>query len=184
MTLKDKIALGLVAIVIVVIVVVVLFMSRSNNTAPQSGVSALDTAATSPAPAPASDTRAPVSTGIVVPDRGASNMPANVAVPEMQAVLNATSNASYRSFSLTVANGAFTPNTVIVNVGDSVDLMITATGGNYDFTQPDYGFHVPLPAGKATKIDFGATAAGKFTFYCSSCGGPAKGPVGYIEVAP
>ena len=129
-------------------------------------------------------TRLPVPTNISVPEAGASTSSAGgVAVPQVESAAAPGVSAKYRSFDITLQNGAFTPSTIAVNQGDTVNLNITALDGSYDFTQPDFGFKYPLPQGESKQIGFEATAPGKFIFYCAACGGPSKGPVGYLLVA-
>ncbi|MBI4086283.1 MAG: cupredoxin domain-containing protein [Candidatus Liptonbacteria bacterium] len=131
-----------------------------------------------------SATRLPASSGISVPNATSSNVPANVAKPSIVTSAAPNSSASFRKFSISAGGGQFIPNTVIVNIGDTVHLDITAVDAGYDFTQPDYGFNIILPKGQAKVVEFQATAEGKYTFFCKACGGPAKGPVGYVVVAP
>ena len=69
-----------------------------------------------------------------------------------------------------------------MNQGDIVNLEITAADANYGFTQPDYGLNASIVKGKTQQIQFQALQSGNFEFYCGSCGGPAKGPVGHIIV--
>jgi len=97
---------------------------------------------------------------------------------------NPSGSVSYRSFNITIKNGAYSPNTVIVKQGDTVNLVLTAVGANYAFTQPDYGFNAQIPEGGTKVVQFEAVQSGEFTFYCGSCGGPSKGPVGHIIVTP
>jgi heme/copper-type cytochrome/quinol oxidase subunit 2 len=89
---------------------------------------------------------------------------------------------SYRSFNITVQNGAYSPDTVIVNQNDTVNLELTAVDAAYGFDQPDYGFNSAIPKGATKNIQFQALQSGNFLFYCASCGGPASGPVGHIIV--
>jgi len=173
---KGKIIVIIVAVVVVLVVGVIVLMKRS----PQSYLPSLGGA---PAAPKGPTTREAPPQNIVVPE-SASTTPKGVAAPTVVAPANVANTASYRSFNLKAENNAFTPNTVIVKQGDTTDINITAVDKDYDFTQPDYGFKEPLPKGQTKKIQFGATAAGKFTFYCASCGGPEKGPVGYIIIAP
>ena len=161
-----------VACVVVVIVVGAIVMGRWPGRGP-SGASQEDGQITV--------TREAVPSGVMVPDAGAA-APQGVAVPNLQGQASPSGNAQYRSFSIIAAANAYTPSTIIVNAGDVVDLEIAATDANYGFTQPDYGFNVAIPHGKTQRIQFSANMTGKFTFYCASCGGPSKGPVGYIIV--
>ena len=119
---------------------------------------------------------------VVVPTQNASSVPAGVAAPSIVTSGSPSGSTSYRSFSINISGGAYTPNTVIVNQGDTVHISLTAVDGGYDFTQPNYGLSLAISKGQSKVVQFDADTAGKFTFYCASCGGPAKGPTGYIEV--
>jgi heme/copper-type cytochrome/quinol oxidase subunit 2 len=130
-----------------------------------------------------SQTWSPTPADTIVPNVGSgATTTQGTAVPAVAVAAAPDSTASFRSFSIQVAGNAYTPNTVIVNKGDTVNLEISAIDGNYGFTQPDYGLNSVIKKGKTQKIQFQALTAGKFTFYCATCGGPAKGPVGYIIV--
>jgi heme/copper-type cytochrome/quinol oxidase subunit 2 len=129
-----------------------------------------------------SATRAAVPANTAAPNKGTSSTPANVAVPAIQGVGDPAGNVDFRSFNIAIANGAYSPNTVIVNQGDTVNLEVTAVDAAYGFDQPDYGFNAAIPQGKTQTIQFQALQSGDFTFYCVSCGGPSKGPVGHIIV--
>jgi heme/copper-type cytochrome/quinol oxidase subunit 2 len=173
------IAIIVLAIVIVLVIVMVMVGKRGNAPGSTSGNPNQQSATTTAA---SSTTHLPVPTDVVVPEAGASNTN-GVAVPQVESAAAPGVAAKYRSFNITVQNGQFSPSTVAVNVGDTVDLEIKAVGGTYDFTQPDLGFSAALPDGVVKKIQFAPSTTGKFVFYCSSCGGPTKGPVGYIVVA-
>jgi len=123
-----------------------------------------------------------VPSNVTVPNKGASSTPAGVAVPVVQGAGDPSGDVSYRSFNISIQNDAYTPNTVIVNQGDTVNLELTAVDAAYGFDQPDYGFNAAIPQGKTQTIQFQALQTGSFTFYCASCGGPSKGPVGHIVV--
>ncbi len=136
------------------------------------------------APAPSGPvTRQAAPTNVVVPGQGAKDAPKDVAVPNTVSPGSPSGSTSYRSFSIKISGNEFTPNTVIVKKGDTIDLNFTAVDRDYDFTQPDFGFKVTIPKGSSKKVQFGGTAPDKFTFYCSVCGGPSQGPVGYVVIA-
>ncbi len=132
---------------------------------------------------PKSQTRQAVSAMVSVPDTK-SSVPGDVAKPQIVAQASPSGLASFRSFSLSLSKNEFMPNTVIVNAGDVVHISIKAVDKDYDFFQPDYGLSKPLPKGVSTVLEFQAAAADKYTFYCKSCGGPSRGPVGYVVVVP
>ncbi len=129
-----------------------------------------------------STTRTPAPANVSVPG-ATSTVSADVAKPQVVAPAAPGVSKNFRSFKISVGNNVFSPSTVIVNVGDTVHLNLTAADKNYDFTQPDYGFNLEIPKGQTKLLEFQTTTEGKFTFYCKACGGPASGPVGYIIVA-
>jgi heme/copper-type cytochrome/quinol oxidase subunit 2 len=176
MTTKNKIVSVVVIVLVALVIVVVVVMNRSSSptTAPGNN----QTQATTPT----TSTRAPAPVDVTVPSQNATATAPDVAVPQIVSPANAHSTSDYRSFSITADNNQFTPSTIIVNQGDIVNIVMTAVGKTYDFTQPDYGFKQTILAGQTKTIQFGATAAGQFTFYCTSCGGPMQGPTGTIIV--
>jgi heme/copper-type cytochrome/quinol oxidase subunit 2 len=181
---KKTVYIVVIAVVVVAVAVVAWYQYAQRSvpsvgaapTAVGSGASATSTATSS--------TRTGVSVGVTVPDKGASSTAVNVAIPVVQGPGDPAGNVSYRSFNINIQGGAYVPSTVIVKQGDTVNLALTAVDAAYGFTQPDYGFNVVIPKGKTQTIQFQASASGNFTFYCASCGGPSKGPVGHIIVAP
>jgi heme/copper-type cytochrome/quinol oxidase subunit 2 len=188
MSNTKKIIRVIAAVVIVLVVVAVIAVvwyrhtqsqhSATSGTAGSAAVG-LDASATSTA---TSSTRTAVPADVVVPDKGASSTAANVAVPVVQAAGDPSGDVGYRSFNITIKGGAYSPDTVIVNQGDTVNLELTAADAAYGFEQPDYGFNAAIPKGKTQTIQFQALQAGNFIFYCASCGGPSKGPVGHVIV--
>ncbi len=179
---KKRIIL-IAAVVVVIVAVVVAFVVVGGKQINGPGGAGGHSETANSKPSSASATRLLAPTNVVVPEAGAQNISSSVAVPKVESAAASGADAKYRSFNIIVENGQFMPSTIAVNQGDTVNLQIGAVGGDYDFTQPDYGLRVPLPNGKNKTFQFAATAAGKFVFYCSSCGGPAKGPVGYLIVA-
>jgi heme/copper-type cytochrome/quinol oxidase subunit 2 len=184
LTNKKLAIIGAIIVVVVMAIVWVVIATRPQGTSPttangnsQNGGAASATAASVTA------THLPVPENVVVPNAGATNVPATVAVPQVEAAASQTSGSQYRSFDIMIENGQFVPDTIAVNLGDIVNLELSAVDANYDFTQPDYSLGVPIPQGENVRKEFQANVSGKFVFYCSLCGGPAKGPVGYLIVA-
>lgn len=135
-----------------------------------------------PAPEGPPQTRTEAPADTVVPDAGAADIPENVAVPEVVISAAPQAESKFRSFKIRVEGDKFVPDTVAVNVGDTVHIDLTAVDKTYDFVQPDYGVSGALPAGATKVLEFQATTEGKYTLYCAGCGGPEEGPVGYIVV--
>lgn len=122
---------------------------------------------------------------IEVPTPESQNLPENVAKPKNVSQASAISDSSIRNFSnLVIENNSFKPDTFIVKQGDIFDVFVVAKDKNYDFTQPDYGYTLKINKGETKRVQFQASATGKFVFYCQLCGGPDKGPKGYLIVAP
>ena len=121
---------------------------------------------------------------VTVPEAGQTNVPEVVAVPKNVSPASVVSDAKMRAFEMKIENNKFTPQEFIVKQGDIFDADVTAVDKDYDFTQPDYGFNLSIKKGETKRVQFQATAVGKFVFYCKSCGGPEKGPVGYLVVVP
>ncbi len=121
---------------------------------------------------------------IAVPEASSTNVPAGVAIPQtvLPSALGAVSDL--RIFSVDIKNGSFTPNTLVVRQGDSIQVRFSAEDKNYDVFQPQYGFSLKVSKGTTKVLGFDAVQAGKFQYYCKSCGGPSAGPVGYINVVP
>ncbi|MEK7212498.1 MAG: cupredoxin domain-containing protein [Patescibacteria group bacterium] len=135
--------------------------------------------------APVTRETAPAKIGgweVSVPGKDSANVPENVAKPEVVGVGNPAGTTSYRSFSIKAEGDKFSPDTIVVKEKDTVRLSINAIDKDYDFTQPDYGFKVAVKKGDSKPLQFDASASGKFLFYCAACGGPNKGPIGYLIV--
>lgn len=127
-------------------------------------------------------TRTAAPADVTVPNKG-DTVAVNVAAPIVVAAAGTNVVSNLRSFDLALAGGQFSPSTVIVNFMDIVHLTVSSQDGTYDFAQPDYGLSTgPIAKGKVKTIEFQANNAGKFSFFCASCGGPGKGPVGYLIV--
>ena len=128
-------------------------------------------------------TRQPAPATVVVPDKE-TEVPAYVAKPKSVSPAALGVEAKLRIFEITATATVFTPDTVVVNQGDVVRIKVTALDGDYDLDQPDYGFSQSIRNGEVKPLEFQASAAGVFKFFCPSCGGPTKGPLGSLIVVP
>lgn len=184
MDAKKKIMIVIALVVVVAILVFAGYEWRTNTPATSTNPAPASSSNSGVTAAPASSvvTRTSVPANTVVPDKGATGIPANVAVPTVQGPGDPAGNVSYRSFNIKIENNVFSPSTVIVKQGDTVNLSLTAVDANYGFTQPDYGFNASIAKGQTKSAQFQVLQSGDFIFYCGSCGGPSKGPVGHIIV--
>jgi heme/copper-type cytochrome/quinol oxidase subunit 2 len=177
---KNKIIILIVVIAIIVAIFVWGFLKNKSQTSQNNGVS--NTVNQS---APQSQTWQAPPKNVEVPGVGETNVPEGIAVPKNVSPASAVSDAKIRNFSeLKIENNKFTPQEFIVKQGDVFDVNITAIDKNYDIYQPDDGSSLVIKKGETKRWQFQPTAVGKFTFYCKSCGGPEKGPVGYLVVVP
>jgi len=183
--MKNKRKNILIAIggIILVLLLIIIFWPHGGASLPTQNGSPSVSNNQTPAPQK-STTVAPVPANVVIPNEGDKSAPSGVAVPNIQTSAHPSGGSSqYRQFPISANNNTFVPATIAVNVGDIIDLEITAVDKDYDFTQPDYGFSsLSIQKGTTKKVQFQAVSSGKFTFYCSSCGGPSNGPVGYIII--
>ena len=175
---NEKTKVIVAAVIIVLVALLAWFVFFRNGYSPYGGNSGTKNGLVSQSP-----TVAPVPANSIVLNEGDKSTNVNVVVPELQVPAHKTGSASYRQFAITANNGAFMPDTAVVNQGDIVDLEIMAVDKSYDFTQPDYGFYnVVIAKGTTKKIQFEALNPGKFTYYCSSCGPLGHGATGYVVV--
>lgn len=119
----------------------------------------------------------------VVPEVGDAQS-GDVAVPNSVVDAAPGVEAKSRSYVVTVNGDKFSPSTIAARVGDTISIRFTAEDKDYDYTQPDLGLSAKLLKGKEQLIQVSPSTVGRFTFFCASCGGPDKGPVGYLVVAP
>jgi len=122
-----------------------------------------------------------------VPEIGEKNLNKNIAfpvsvLPELKTPEGFEHDSLVRTFEVTISDNKFSPNTIIVYQGDRPRVNFTALDGDYYIRQPDYGLKQTISKGETGLMSFRAEAPGKFTFYCESCGGPEKGPIGYIII--
>jgi heme/copper-type cytochrome/quinol oxidase subunit 2 len=172
-----KIIAIVVGVVLVIVVLGIVVSKRGPFFAPPVPVPATSTESSVPV------TREAAPVNVVIPGENATNTPENVAVPDtVSRGSSADPSVSQRGYSIQAENDQFTPNTVIVKLGDLIDIHLTAVDKAYDFTQPDFGFHADVAQGTVQRIQWTATDIGKFIFYCKSCGGPSQGPIGYIII--
>lgn len=131
-----------------------------------------------------SATHSSVPSDMAVPDKTTASVPQGLALPSAVSQAGPSSVASARTFDLKIENNRFTPETMAVYLGDTVHINISAIDRDYDFVQPDYGLKMLIPKGTKKVVEFQAVTSGSFTSYCEKCGGPSKGPVGYVVVVP
>ena len=69
-----------------------------------------------------------------------------------------------RTFQISAENYRFSPFNIIVNQGDKVRFVVTASDHDYEFKLKGYDIKQKVEQGVPATIDFTATKAGTFTF--------------------
>jgi len=130
-------------------------------------------------------TQAEVPSDVVVPDQGATatSVPKDFAIPIVSVSAAPGSDASLRVFDITASGDVFSPSTIAAYTGDTVHINFTAADKTYDITFPDYSMKQVATKGQTKVLEFQASATGKFTYYCDSCGGLSSSAKGYIIIA-
>jgi len=177
---KKEIIIVCIVVVLVLIGAAVLIAiknksgSQTASPNPEAAVGAVESS---------SKTMGAVPAGTTVPEVG-SAVPENVAPPTSERQVAPVTDSKYRTFDVSVTGDKFAPDTIIVRADDTFHITFLAGDKNYDFYQPDKGLFTVLPKGVKRIVESGYQQPGKYTFYCKSCGGPDKGPVGYIIAVP
>ena len=95
----------------------------------------------------------------------------------------AVSNSEVKEFKMTAKQFAFVPETIEVNKGDKVRLIVTSTDIPHGIAIPEYGINERLDPGKEVSIEFTADKQGTFTAFCSVfCGSGHSNMKGKIVV--
>lgn len=72
-----------------------------------------------------------------------------------------------KEFKITAKQFSFEPDTIEVNKGDKVRLVITSMDVPHGFSIAEYGINERLDVGKPVTIEFTADKEGSFTAFCS-----------------
>ena len=72
-----------------------------------------------------------------------------------------------KEFKMTAKQFAFEPETIEVNKGDRVRLIVTSTDVPHGIGIPEYGINERLDVGKPVTIEFIADKEGSFSSFCS-----------------
>lgn len=124
-------------------------------------------------------TRQPLTQNIATPAAGDTAAPVNVAVPTNVANLGSgsgTGSMSLRHFIISGLGGQYSPNTIVVNNGDVVDLTLKAVDGAYGIYFPDFGISLTASKGEIAHAQFQTSGVGQYTFYCKDvCSGNPTG---------
>lgn len=88
-----------------------------------------------------------------------------------------------KTFEITAKTFSFEPNTITVNKGDTVKLIVTSVDVDHGIGIKEYNIRQNVIAGKTEIIEFIADKQGTFTFYCSVyCGESHKAMKGQLIV--
>ena len=76
-------------------------------------------------------------------------------------------NGDVKEFEITAKQFAFEPETIEINKGDKVRLIVTSTDVPHGIGIPEYGINERLDPGKPVTIEFIADKEGTFTSFCT-----------------
>lgn len=94
-----------------------------------------------------------------------------------------TESGNVKEFIVTGSPFKFVPATITVKKGDTVKITFKNLGGTHDFVIDELGVKTKtLPAGGEEVVQFVASKAGTFEYYCSVGNHRAMGMVGKITV--
>lgn len=129
--------------------------------------------------------RRAVPVDIKVPEKG-DEMPDDlkdvIAVPEVSVVAAPGTSAKSRSFVIKAENNQFTPENIIVNMGDIVQVTFQAVDKDYDIIFTGYNMMQTAKQGEIKPLSFQASQDGRFVYYCEICGGIESSARGEIIV--
>ena len=76
-------------------------------------------------------------------------------------------NGDVKEFEITAKQFAFEPETIEINKGDKVRLIVTSVDVPHGFSILEYGINERLNPGEPAAIEFTADKEGEFTMFCS-----------------
>ena len=95
----------------------------------------------------------------------------------------ANGNGDVKEFKMTAKQFTFSPETIEVNKGDKVKLVVTSVDVPHGISIPEYGINERLNPGQPITIEFVADKQGTFTAFCSVfCGSGHSSMKGKIIV--
>ncbi|MBN2454559.1 cupredoxin domain-containing protein [Candidatus Woesearchaeota archaeon] len=77
------------------------------------------------------------------------------------------SETEVKTFQILLTTGHFIPDSIEVDKGDTVRLLIRSIDADHDIAIPDFGVNELLPEGAEVEIEFVADKKGEFPFHCS-----------------
>lgn len=86
----------------------------------------------------------------------------------------ANSQSKVRSFVLTIENGTFNIKKIAVYENDVISLKVNAVDKEYTVAVPAFGIRQSIQTKETKLVEFQATPAGTFPFYCENCANTGK----------
>ncbi|HLD12782.1 MAG TPA: cupredoxin domain-containing protein [Candidatus Nanoarchaeia archaeon] len=88
-----------------------------------------------------------------------------------------------KEFKIIATDFSFSPDTIRVQEGDKVRLVITSDDGEHGLAVREFGVNIKVAEGETGSAEFVADKKGMFTFYCSVyCGAGHKEMTGVLIV--
>lgn len=103
--------------------------------------------------------------------------------PPIEEIPEPEQNPEIKEFTITAKQFDFTPETITVNQGDQVKLIVTSTDVTHGFLISEYGINERLEPGKTVTVEFTADKKGEFPIVCNVvCGSGHSGMRGKLIV--
>lgn len=91
---------------------------------------------------------------------------AQLSEPKSEAPASQNSESKFGIYTLEASKSGFSPSTITVKSGDTVQIRMRALDGNYDFSLPYLGLYRRVNQGEEGNITFDAINSGTFAFMC------------------
>lgn len=107
----------------------------------------------------------------------------SAATPVPTATDMADTGSEVKTFDVEAGSFYYKPNEIKVKVGDKVKINLTSVDMMHDFNIDELGVDMPIvKSGNSASVEFTASKAGTFEFYCSVGKHRANGQVGKLIV--
>ena len=97
---------------------------------------------------------------------------------------NAAPGAKFASFQILATKNGYSPSSITVKKGDTVEINLVAQDGSYDIFSGNAGFYASASPSKPGKISFGVGTSGTFSFGCRDLCPTGKTISGQLIVMP
>ncbi|MES2014553.1 MAG: plastocyanin/azurin family copper-binding protein [Patescibacteria group bacterium] len=110
-------------------------------------------------------------------------IPADTTSTGTGAAVDVTATVGVKTFTITGSNFSFTPKTLSIKKGDHVKITFVNSNGTHNLKIDAFSVATPMiGSGESATVEFVASKAGSFEYYCSVGNHRAMGMVGTLTV--